>query len=67
MSGRPIRSLQSVYLRLDFLSTGGPRLVGLYLTGSTENLLAETTDITWDTPHGIYNLIGGHRLWIASV
>jgi len=65
MSSRPLRSLHSPHLRLDFLSAGGPRLVGLYLTGSTENLLAETPDVAWDTPHGVYHLIGGHRLWLA--
>lgn len=60
-----LRSLQSPHLRLEFLSTAGPRLVGLYLTGSSENLLAETPDISWDTPYGPYHLIGGHRLWLA--
>ena len=29
------------------------------------NLLAETPDDGWDTPHGRYNLFGGHRLWFA--
>jgi hypothetical protein len=60
-----IRSLVSPALRLDFLSTAGPRIVGLYLIGSSENLLAETPEVSWDTPYGEYHLIGGHRLWIA--
>jgi hypothetical protein len=50
---------------LDFLATAGPRLTGLYLDGSSENLRAETPDISWKTPYGIYHLVGGHRLWIA--
>jgi hypothetical protein len=29
------------------------------------NLLAETPDVHWPTPHGEYYLRGGHRLWIA--
>lgn len=65
MSSRPFRSIQSAHLRLDFLSTGGPRLIGLYLTDYQANLLAETPDVSWNTPYGIYHLIGGHRLWIA--
>jgi hypothetical protein len=65
MSSRPIRFLESPHLRLDFLATAGPRLVGLYLKDSSENLLAETPEVSWDTPYGAYNLVGGHRLWIA--
>ena len=29
------------------------------------NLLAETPDVGWETPHGRYELFGGHRLWFA--
>ena len=29
------------------------------------NLLAETPDLGWETPHGRYELVGGHRLWFA--
>jgi hypothetical protein len=43
----------------------GPRIIGLYMNGSTENLLAETPDVHWETPHGEYYLRGGHRLWTA--
>lgn len=60
-----IQSLHNASLRLEYLSTAGPRIVGLYLSGSSRNLLAETPDIHWDTPYGKYSLGGGHRLWIA--
>ena len=52
-------------LWIDVLSSGGPRIVGLGLRGSTENLLAETPEIGWETAHGRYELVGGHRLWFA--
>ena len=65
MSSHPVNSIHSPFLRLDYLSTAGPRLVGLYLSGSTDNLLVETPDISWNTPYGVYHLVGGHRLWIA--
>jgi hypothetical protein len=37
----------------------------LSLAGSPENLLAETPDLSWETPFGTYHLYGGHRLWYA--
>jgi hypothetical protein len=52
-------------LWVDVLSRAGPRIVGLGLSGSTENLLAETPDIGWETANGRYELLGGHRLWFA--
>ena len=30
-----------------------------------ENLLGEVPNLSWQTPHGIYRTIGGHRLWHA--
>ena len=45
--------------------TAGPRIVRLGLAGSDRNLLAETPDLGWETPHGRYELFGGHRLWFA--
>ncbi len=35
------------------------------LAGSSENLFAETPDLGWETPLGRYDLVGGHRLWVA--
>lgn len=63
--GLPTRSLGNDYLTLDYLAESGPRILGLFLAGSHDNLLAEAHDISWDTPHGTYRLHGGHRLWHA--
>jgi hypothetical protein len=65
MKNLPTYTLQNLHLQLEVLSTGGPRLVGLHLSGSQENLLAEAPDIVWQTPHGPYYMLGGHRLWVA--
>ena len=61
----PFASIENNFLRLDYLTTTGPRIVGLYVNGVKGNLLAETPDIHWPTPHGEYHLHGGHRLWTA--
>lgn len=57
------RILANEYVRLDYLTTAGPRIVRLSLAGSDDNLMAEVPDITIPTPHGDFKLIGGHRLW----
>ena len=61
----PFASIENNFLRLDYLTTTGPRIVGLYARGVEENLFAETPDIHWPTPHGEFYLRGGHRLWVA--
>ena len=61
----PFASIENSFLRLDYLTTTGPRIIGLYAQGSEGNLLAETPDVHWPTPHGEYYLRGGHRLWTA--
>jgi hypothetical protein len=61
----PFASLGNEFLRLDYLPSIGPRIIGLYAKGRKNNLLAETPDIHWHTPHGEYYLRGGHRLWTA--
>jgi hypothetical protein len=63
--GHPVGVLQNEYLRLEYLIQAGPRIVRLSLSGGTENLLAETPDVNWETPYGVYHLFGGHRLWYA--
>jgi len=63
--GHAAYRLASEHLWVDVLATAGPRIVRLGLAGSTRNLLAETPDIGWETPHGRYDLLGGHRLWFA--
>ena len=61
----PFASIENKFLRLDYLTTTGPRIVGLYAHGVEGNLLAETPHAHWPTPHGEFYLRGGHRLWIA--
>lgn len=61
--GRPTAVLENAFLRLEYLSTGGPRIVRLFAGGSDFNLLAEMPDFSIATPHGDYHFIGGHRLW----
>src|SRR6266508_3123209 len=61
----PFASLENEFLRVDYLTTTGPRIVGLYAKAVEGNLLAETAGVHWPTPHGEYYLRGGHRLWTA--
>jgi hypothetical protein len=63
--GHPTRRLENDTVWLEVLATAGPRIVRLGLAGSAANLLAETPTDGWDTPHGRYELYGGHRLWFA--
>jgi hypothetical protein len=63
--GFPTRSLSNPFLRLDYLTTIGPRLVRLVPAGTEINLLAETPSVGWETPFGFYHVRGGHRLWAA--
>jgi len=60
--GLPTRSLSSPYLHLEYLAEAGPRIVRLFLSGSSTNLLAETPSYGWDGPYGHLSLYGGHRL-----
>jgi hypothetical protein len=61
----PFASIENESLRVDYLTTTGPRIIGLYAKGVEGNLLAETPGVHWTTPHGEYYLHGGHRLWTA--
>jgi len=63
--GLPTGVLESPHLRVEYLTTAGPRLVRLYLAGRPENLLAELPGWGWETPYGCYYPYGGHRLWCA--
>jgi hypothetical protein len=62
--GLPTAVLENETFRVEYLTTAGPRLVGLSFRGSP-NLLADAHDVSWETPRGAYSLLGGHRLWIA--
>jgi len=61
----PFSSIENEFLRIDYLTTTGPRIIGLYARGVGGNLIAETPDVHWSTPHGEFYLRGGHRLWVA--
>jgi hypothetical protein len=61
--GYPTRTLANERVRLEYLTTAGPRIVRLSLAGSDANLLAEVADIKIPTPYGDFNIFGGHRLW----
>jgi len=61
----PSASIEDEFLRLEYLTTTGPRIIGLYAKGVEGNLLAETPDVHWTVPHGEFYLRGGHRLWKA--
>ncbi len=63
--GYSTRRLANEFLWVEALATAGPRIIRLGLAGSPRNLLAETPDVGWETPHGRYELFGGHRLWFA--
>jgi len=63
--GNATRRLSNEHLWVEMLARAGPRIVRLGLAGSSINLLAETPGEGWDTPHGRYDLFGGHRLWFA--
>jgi hypothetical protein len=64
-SNLPSASIENESLRLEYLTTTGPRIVGLYSKVKERNILAETPDVHWSTPHGEYYPRGGHRLWTA--
>lgn len=61
----PFESIENNFLRVDYLTTVGPRIIGLYAKQANIELLVQTPDIHWPTPHGEYYLYGGHRLWKA--
>jgi hypothetical protein len=62
--GYPTAVLENEFLRLEYLTTAGPRIVGLSYRGSP-NLLADVHDISWPTSRGDFFPLGGHRLWTS--
>jgi hypothetical protein len=58
----PFESIENNFLRVDYLTTVGPRIIGLYAKQANTELLVQTPDTHWPTPHGEYYLYGGHRL-----
>jgi hypothetical protein len=63
--GRPTLRMTNGAITVEMLATAGPRIVGLRRDGAPANLLAETPDLGWETALGRYELVGGHRLWLA--
>lgn len=63
--GLPTGRLDNGVLELEYLLEAGPRLVRLSLADDPANLLAETPELGWETPHGRFSIRGGHRLWAA--
>jgi hypothetical protein len=63
--GRPTLHITNGAVRVEMLAAAGPRIVGLRRVGSLANLLAETPDLGWETAFGHYEVLGGHRLWLA--
>jgi hypothetical protein len=61
----PFDSIENNFLRVDYLTKVGPRIIGLYAKQANTELLVQTPDIPWPTPHGEYYLYGGHRVWKA--
>ncbi len=62
---QPTARLENDHLILDYLTAAGPRIVRLIPKSLGENLLAETPDLSLDSPYGPFHLWGGHRLWHA--
>jgi hypothetical protein len=60
--GFPIGILENDYIRLEYLTTAGPRIVRFSTQGGV-NLLAELPDIFVETTRGPFYFRGGHRLW----
>jgi hypothetical protein len=61
----PFESIENNFLRVDYLTTVGPRIIGLHAKQANIELLVQTPDVHWPTPHGEYYLYGGHRVWKA--
>ncbi len=62
--GLPTAIIENEFIRLEYPTTMGPRIVSLSFQGSP-NLFGAVPDIFWDTPRGKYFPRGGHRLWIS--
>ncbi len=61
----PTRSLDNGFIHIEALSSAGPRIVHLSVSGG-RNLLAKLTPKEKRaTPYGDFYFMGGHRLWHA--
>jgi hypothetical protein len=60
----PTHVLENGHIRLEYLTTAGPRIVR-FSAPVKLNLLAELPDFSVDTALGPYHFRGGHRLWCS--
>jgi len=65
--GLPTGTIGNDHIRVEYLAEAGLRVVRVFVANpaSSENFLAETPGVSWETPYGPYYLRGGHRLWHA--
>jgi hypothetical protein len=63
--GMATRVLENNFVRVEYLTDAGPRIVRVFVKGAQGNLLAELPDKREPTPFGDYVFRGGHRLWHA--
>ena len=61
----PSTFIENEFLRLEYLTSVGPRIIGLYSKQADIELLAPSFEKHWTTPHGEYYLYCGHRIWKA--
>jgi hypothetical protein len=61
----PSRTLDNGFIRMEALTTAGPRIMHLSAFGSPNLLAVLTTKEKWTTAYGDYYFMGGHRFWHA--
>ncbi len=57
--------LSNGILEVEYLVQGGLRVMGVRLLEDGRNLFIRLPDLGWETKHGLFRLLGGHRLWHA--
>lgn len=65
ISSLPTRTLENGFLRMEALTTAGPRITHLSAFGSSNLLAVMDAEAKEFTPYGEYHFMGGHRLWHA--
>jgi hypothetical protein len=57
----PTGRVSNQFISIEYLTQGGPHIPRVSLTGTNENLFAETPGFDLETTYGIYHFRGGHR------
>ena len=65
LTSLPTRVLDNGFIRLEALSTAGPRITQLSAFGSQNLLAILPATAKESTPYGDYYFMGGHRFWHA--